>query len=136
MKNLLIKSKLLTMLITSIVGLIIFALLSYFTIEKLKVNGKMYKEIVQGKDLVADILPPPEYIIESYLVTLEMTQTQTDDELNKFIGDFQKAYYYSSFIASTYPLFKKWIGYQAASRPMIITLTSTRATSENFIRTG
>lgn len=90
MKNLLIKTKLLTMLITSIVGLIIFGLLSYFTIEKLKVNGKMYKEIVQGKDLVADILPPPEYIIESYLVTLEMTQTQTDDELNKFIGDFQK----------------------------------------------
>ena len=26
----------------------------------------MYTEIVKGKDLVADILPPPEYIIETY----------------------------------------------------------------------
>jgi methyl-accepting chemotaxis protein len=32
-----------------------------------QVNGPMYGEIVQGKDLVADILPPPEYILETYL---------------------------------------------------------------------
>jgi len=35
---------------------------------ELKVNGPVYGRIVQAKDLVADILPPPEYIIESYLV--------------------------------------------------------------------
>jgi len=29
---------------------------------------------VQGKDLVADILPPPEYIIESYLVSLQLVE--------------------------------------------------------------
>jgi len=34
----------------------------------LKVNGPVYGGIVQVKDLVADILPPPEYILESYLV--------------------------------------------------------------------
>ncbi len=35
--------------------------------RNVRVNGPMYAEIVQGKDLIADILPPPEYIIETYL---------------------------------------------------------------------
>ncbi|ARJ66671.1 chemotaxis protein [Magnetospirillum sp. ME-1] len=36
-------------------------------LAELKVNGPVYGRIIQAKDLVADILPPPEYIIESYL---------------------------------------------------------------------
>jgi methyl-accepting chemotaxis protein len=37
------------------------------------VNGPVYQEIVRGKDVVADVLPPPEYIIETYLIVLQMT---------------------------------------------------------------
>ena len=33
---------------------------------------------MQGKDLIADILPPPVYIIESYLAVLEMTRPDAD----------------------------------------------------------
>lgn len=40
---------------------------SQYALNKLKVGGSVYGQIVLGKDLVADILPPPEYIIESYL---------------------------------------------------------------------
>ncbi|MGE5505186.1 MAG: methyl-accepting chemotaxis protein [Actinomycetota bacterium] len=36
--------------------------------DTLKVNGPVYSRIVLTKDLLADILPPPEYILESYLV--------------------------------------------------------------------
>jgi methyl-accepting chemotaxis protein len=36
-------------------------------LSKLKVGGPVYTQISLGKDLVADILPPPEYILESYL---------------------------------------------------------------------
>jgi methyl-accepting chemotaxis protein len=35
--------------------------------EKIAVGGKLYKQIVDKKDYLADILPPPEYIIEPYL---------------------------------------------------------------------
>jgi methyl-accepting chemotaxis protein len=42
------------------------------TLSHVKVNGPVYQEIVQQKDLLADILPPPEYLVESYLVTLQM----------------------------------------------------------------
>ncbi|MBF0334963.1 MAG: HAMP domain-containing protein [Alphaproteobacteria bacterium] len=38
-------------------------------IGELKVNGPVYQRIVRGKDLIADILPPPNYVIESYLVS-------------------------------------------------------------------
>ena len=38
-----------------------------YAIGRLKVGGPLYDRIILGKDLVADILPPPEYIIESYL---------------------------------------------------------------------
>jgi methyl-accepting chemotaxis protein len=40
---------------------------SYFSFRKLRVGGPVYERVVQGKDLVADILPPPEYLIEAYL---------------------------------------------------------------------
>lgn len=48
---------------------------SMSAINTLKVGGPTYAQIVLGKDLVADILPPPEYLIESYL---EVTQILND----------------------------------------------------------
>lgn len=38
----------------------------------LDVNGLYYQKIVNMKDLIADILPPPAYIIESYLTVLQL----------------------------------------------------------------
>ena len=35
--------------------------------SKLLIGGPQYKYIVRSKDLVADVLPPPAYLIESYL---------------------------------------------------------------------
>jgi methyl-accepting chemotaxis protein len=45
----------------------------------MKVSGPVYTQIVLGKDLVADILPPPEYILESYLVALQMTRARPEE---------------------------------------------------------
>ncbi|WP_411885847.1 methyl-accepting chemotaxis protein [Polaromonas sp. YR568] len=45
---------------------------SFKTLHEVKVNGPLYERIVQSKDLIADILPPPEYIIESYLVCMQI----------------------------------------------------------------
>ncbi len=40
---------------------------SNFALNKLEVGGPIFDKIVLEKDLVADILPPPAYLIESYL---------------------------------------------------------------------
>ena len=66
-----IKAKLYTMFGLIIICFSLFIGLGMFITAKVKVNGPAYQEIVRGKDLIADILPPPEYIIESYLVTLQ-----------------------------------------------------------------
>ena len=50
-----------------VIGLIVAIATSMWAIHELKVGGPIYQRIILGKDLVADILPPPEYIIEAYL---------------------------------------------------------------------
>lgn len=49
------------------VGFVAVVLTSAHALRELKVGGPIYEEIKLGNDLVADILPPPEYVIESYL---------------------------------------------------------------------
>src|SRR6266576_298072 len=46
-------------------GTIIFT--GVYALSELKVGGPLYDKIKLGNDLVADILPPPEYVIEAYL---------------------------------------------------------------------
>jgi hypothetical protein len=59
-------------LATVVIGFAAYAAVSFRTLAEVEVNGPLYQRIVQGKDLVADILPPPEYILESYLVALQL----------------------------------------------------------------
>ena len=54
------------LIVCMVIGFASYGLWSFKTLNDLKVNGPLYQRIVQGKDLVADILPPPEYILESY----------------------------------------------------------------------
>src|SRR5690349_11684328 len=48
---------------------------SLYALRELKVGGQLYSDIKLGNDLIADILPPPEYVIEAYLeATLAMRE--------------------------------------------------------------
>lgn len=75
-----ISSKLYLSLAIAIIGFIIFSCYIFHTINVLKVNGPIYLQIVAGKDLIADILPPPDYIIESYLTAFEMQENVGNEE--------------------------------------------------------
>ncbi|GLI92482.1 methyl-accepting chemotaxis protein [Methylocystis echinoides] len=48
-------------------GMLVSLLASTVALERLKIGGAAYDRIITGKDLVADILPPPAYVIESFL---------------------------------------------------------------------
>lgn len=72
-----LSTKMLVLGVVAVVGLVFSSVSSFLVLQKLKVNGPIYSDIVQGKDLAADILPPPEYIIESYLV-LQRLQDEAD----------------------------------------------------------
>ncbi len=76
-------------------GFLFYGGWSFKTLNELKVNGALYQQIVQGKDLIADILPPPEYILESYLVCLQLASTndQADKKaLTKRLKELQTEY--------------------------------------------
>ncbi|APG88171.1 methyl-accepting chemotaxis protein (plasmid) [Sinorhizobium americanum CCGM7] len=47
------------------VGLLVSIGIKTYAFDKLRVTGPVYTQIVYGKDLVADILPPPLYTVES-----------------------------------------------------------------------
>jgi methyl-accepting chemotaxis protein len=85
-----LSTRMLLLITVSIFGLLISVFSSFIILQKLKVNGPIYREIVQGKDLAADILPPPEYIIESHLA-LGMLQDENDSgKRQELIKNFDK----------------------------------------------
>jgi methyl-accepting chemotaxis protein len=90
-----LSTRMLLLVGVSVIGLLISVFSSFMILQKLKVNGPIYREIVQGKDLAADILPPPEYILESHLV-LKSLQLESDpgkkQELVKEFGKLRKDY--------------------------------------------
>jgi methyl-accepting chemotaxis protein len=83
-----IKTKLISTCIFIAVGIIFLLVSLKLSTERIKINGPVYKEIISGKDLIADILPPPEYIIESYLVVL---QALAEKDISK-IPSFQERF--------------------------------------------
>lgn len=92
MKNLssfTIKSRFGVILGILIVGFTLFGIATLKAMNTLNVNGPIYQRIIQGKDLIADILPPPEYILESYLVVLQLTHTTNSDEISALTKRFQ-----------------------------------------------
>ena len=66
---------------------------TYWGLTKLMVKGPLYSQIVQNKDLVADILPPPEYLLETELTLYQLraaTQPSKKEELIKKITSLKK----------------------------------------------
>ncbi len=65
------------------------------TESKTRVDGDLYNRIVQDKDVLADVLPPPAYVLESYLVTLQLSDTTNraeSDKLRGQLGELQKEF--------------------------------------------
>lgn len=72
LRNLRLSVKLSLLVVVFLATFLAFALMVSRIIDRVKVNGPIYNEIILSKDLIADVLPPPEYIIESYLVVLQL----------------------------------------------------------------
>ncbi|HWT99401.1 MAG TPA: hypothetical protein VN229_17355, partial [Terriglobales bacterium] len=66
---------------------------SVLALSQLKVGGPVYHRIVLAKDLVADILPPPEYVIEAYLEdTLALNDPASVDKHRQRLQQLRKDY--------------------------------------------
>jgi methyl-accepting chemotaxis protein len=61
------------------VAFAVFAAASLQTLRTVVVNGPIYQEIVRSKDVVADVLPPPAYLVEVYAAAFQLLETQEAD---------------------------------------------------------
>lgn len=72
LKDLSIRTRLILSGILSVVCMLLVAGAIRLSTRPILVNGPIYREIKSNQDLVADILPPPEYIIETYLTSFQL----------------------------------------------------------------
>lgn len=99
---------LLTFAAVVVVGLGTSIGLQSYTLSQLKVGGSVYGGIIDGKDLVADILPPPLYLVEAYMLAseaaLDLQKAQRSAEkIAALASDYQtrRRYWQSSNLPSS-----------------------------------
>jgi len=85
-----VKYKLFSLVGIAVLGFILLGANFYRTLIKVEVNGELYNNIVKQKDLLADILPPPEYLVESYLVALQLANTTNQAEVSDLVAQSKR----------------------------------------------
>jgi PAS domain S-box-containing protein len=70
--NLKIRSKLIMLVVTPLLGFGLFTLLYFAGLTKVMVNGPLYAHIKQNSVVIQDIQPPPLFIVESNLNVFQM----------------------------------------------------------------
>ncbi len=63
-----------------LVAFCLFSGFAWLRLEQLQISGPTYVKVVQGKDLVADILPPPAYIIEANLLVHQLAFVTSSEQ--------------------------------------------------------
>jgi methyl-accepting chemotaxis protein len=74
-------------------GLVLAGGVALFAIEGLRVGGPLFRQIVANKDIVADILPPPLYVVEADLVATKLVaHPETVDAATEKLAALRKDY--------------------------------------------
>ncbi len=85
-----VKSQLIGISLFFVTALALTGIVSYSIIQRVQVTGPVYEKIVTLKDLVADILPPPEYIIETHLIVGKLVNSQNPQERKILMDEYQR----------------------------------------------
>jgi methyl-accepting chemotaxis protein len=85
MKSMSVKTQLKLLVGAGVLGLAIFGGMAFSSLRDVSVRGPVFAEIVRGKDLVADILPPPGYVIESHLLVHQIVLAKDPVSVDRLI---------------------------------------------------
>ena len=92
MLNLKLTTRIFLICVCGLLSLFIFAFIAISSLVDYEITGKTYTEIVDNQVLIADILPPPYYIIESNMTILQLLGAKTAEERNNHNQRVQKLY--------------------------------------------
>lgn len=85
-----LRLQLLTVSLVMLLGFLFFGGWTWSTIKQIQIGGPIYGRIAQAKDLMADILPPPNYIIESYLTAVLLADPDHAVEQDRLLEKFKQ----------------------------------------------
>lgn len=71
-------------------GFLLFGLFAYSTLNTVKIGSQQYETIASDKALLADILPPPAFIVESYLVAQQLRDAESVDQVQTSLAHFER----------------------------------------------
>jgi methyl-accepting chemotaxis protein len=71
-RNLPVTAKLATLAAVGVVSSIVFATVAISTVSVVRIGSERYDQIVEQNILLADVLPPPAYLVETNLATYKM----------------------------------------------------------------
>ena len=89
------KTKVIVFVTISTLTLLGLAATSLLTFNTVKVGGDAYNEVLDSERLIADVLPPPAFIVESYLTVQELaynTDPNMESVLRWRLADLRAAY--------------------------------------------
>jgi methyl-accepting chemotaxis protein len=62
-----------------------FALTAFYNMKRMSVDGHAFSKFIASKDVMADTLPPPLFVIETYQIALEMSHKTDQADLKAHI---------------------------------------------------
>lgn len=85
-------------LVMAIISIALYAVVNFQTTvgtlvamnEGVQVNGPIYTRIIHAKDAIADVLPPPKYVIEMYLTACEISDTTDAAEVASLLERYKR----------------------------------------------
>ena len=91
LKNMKVRTKLSLLIGVAVLGLVVFGLVAYSTLNTVEVNGAMYKRITTYDLMYSDATPPAIYLEAPRLDTYLMLQAKDRSELEMRISDIKQA---------------------------------------------
>ncbi len=79
LQRLSVRAKLASMIVVSLISLTGLGIFFFTAINEVKVSGPIYTAIAREMDLRSDILPPPEFIVETHLTVLQIAKALRSD---------------------------------------------------------
>lgn len=89
-KQLTVTSRLALLTLMAVLGLAVFGAVSFLTVQRVKVTGPLYTHISQGDELLADVVPARGYIVESYVLVLQMVTEEDAVRLENIFREFDR----------------------------------------------
>ena len=86
LRRLKLGQRLLLLLVAFSLGFLAYGVWTYRTLQTVQVGGPLYERIEANQNLLSDVLPPPAYIIESYLTCLQIVAA-TDSQQQGLLVD-------------------------------------------------